>query len=182
MAGSEEILTFWFGEIQDDQAYFEERSKIWFAHNSAFDQEIIQRFQADYESAAQGKLAHWTETGRGGLALILILDQFPRNMFRNDPRAFVTDPMAQAIAEQLIERKLDQELSLVKRYFVYVPFMHSERREHQQRSVDFFQQIAEQREYFDTSYAVRHKEVIDRFGRFPHRNAVLGRTSDSGRA
>ncbi len=113
------------------------------------------------------------------MALILVLDQFPRNMFRNDPRAFTTDPLAQQIAEQMIDAELDQQLHLVERYFVYVPFMHSENRAHQQRSVMLFQKLAEERAYFDTSYAVRHQEVIDRFGRFPHRNTVLGRASTS---
>lgn len=177
MSDSEEILTFWFDEIRDEPSYFEEYAPRWFAQNADFDQEIVQRFQADYELAAQGKLAHWTETARGGVALILVLDQFPRNMFRNDPRAFATDPLAQHTAEQVIAAGFDRQLRSVERYFVYVPFMHSEKREHQQRSVMLFQQLAEQRAYFDTSYAVRHQEVIDRFGRFPHRNSVLGRAS-----
>ena len=174
---SEAILTFWFGEIRDEPAYFEEYAPRWFVQNADFDREIVQRFQADYELAAQDQLTHWTETARGGVALILVLDQFPRNMFRNDPRAFATDPLAQQIAEQMIDAGLDRQLRLVERYFVYVPFMHSEDRAHQQRSVLLFQQLAEERAYFDTSYAVRHQEVIDRFGRFPHRNTVLGRAS-----
>ena len=177
MSTIEEILTFWFGEVQDEQSYFEERLQRWFVQNTDFDQEIIQRFQADYERAAQGQLTRWTETARGGSALILVLDQFPRNMFRNDPRAFATDQMAQGVAEDMIAAGFDRQLRSVERYFVYVPFMHSERREHQQRSVTLFQQLAEQRAYFDTSYAVRHQQVIDRFGRFPHRNSVLGRVS-----
>ena len=177
MSTIEEILTFWFGEVQDEQSYFEERLQRWFVQNTDFDQEIIQRFQADYERAAQGQLTRWTETARGGSALILVLDQFPRNMFRNDPRAFATDQMAQGVAEDMIAAGFDRQLRSVERYFVYIPFMHSERREHQQRSVTLFQQLAEQRAYFDTSYAVRHQQVIDRFGRFPHRNSVLGRVS-----
>ena len=111
------------------------------------------------------------------MALILVLDQFPRNMFRNDPRAFATDPLARQIAEQMIAAGFDQQLRLIERYFVYVPFMHGEDRTHQQRSVMLFQQLAEERAYFGTSYAVRHQEVIERFGRFPHRNTVLGRAS-----
>ena len=179
MADIEEILTFWFGEVRDEPSYFEEYAPRWFVQNADFDRQIVQRFQADYELAAQGQLTHWTETARGGVALILVLDQFPRNMFRNDPRAFATDLLARQIAEQMIAAGLDRQLRLVERYFVYVPFMHSENRAHQQRSVMLFQQLAEERAYFDTSYAVRHQEVIDRFGRFPHRNTVLGRTSTS---
>jgi len=177
MANIEEILTFWFDEIRDEPAYFEEYAPRWFVQNADFDRQIVRRFQTDYELAAQGQLTHWTETARGGLALILVLDQFPRNMFRNDPRAFATDPLAQQIAEQMIAAGLDRQLRLVERYFVYVPFMHSEDRAHQQRSVQLFQQLAEERAYFDTPYVVRHQEVIDRFGRFPHRNTVLGRDS-----
>ncbi len=177
MADIEEILTFWFGEVRDEPSSFEEYARRWFAQNVDFDREIVQRFQADYELAAQGQLTHWTETARGGLALILVLDQFPRNMFRSDPRAFATDPLAQQIAEQMVDAELDQLLLLVERYFVYVPFMHSENRAHQQRSVLLFQQLAAQRAYFNTSYAIRHQEVIDRFGRFPHRNNILGRAS-----
>ena len=177
MADIEEILTFWFGEIRDETAYFEEYAPRWFVQNADFDREIVQRFRADYELAAQGQLTHWTQTARGGLALILVLDQFPRNMFRNDPRAFATDPLAQQIAEQMIDAEFDRQLRLVERYFVYVPFMHSENRAHQQRSVQLFQQLVKERAYFDTPYVVRHQEVIDRFGRFPHRNTVLGRAS-----
>lgn len=177
MADIEEILTFWFDEIRDEPAYFEEYAPRWFAQNADFDRQIVQRFQADYKLAAQGQLDHWTETARGGLALILVLDQFPRNMFRNDPRAFATDPLAQQIAEQMTAAGFDRQLRLVERYFVYVPFMHSENRAHQQRSVQLFQQLVEERAYFDTPYVVRHQEVIDRFGRFPHRNTVLGRAS-----
>ena len=177
MSDIEEILTFWFDEVRDEPAYFEEYAPRWFVQNADFDRQIVQRFQADYELAAQGQLTHWTETARGGLALILVLDQFPRNMFRNDPRAFATDPLARQIAEQMIDAGFDRQLRLIERYFVYVPFMHSEDRTHQQRSVMLFQQLAEERAYFDTSYAVRHQEVIDRFGRFPHRNTVLGRAS-----
>ena len=177
MADIEEILTFWFDEIRDEPAYFEEYAPRWFVQNADFDREIVQRFRADYELAAQGQLTHWTQTARGGLALILVLDQFPRNMFRNDPRAFATDPLAQQLAEQMIATEFDRQLRLVERYFVYVPFMHSEDRAHQQRSVLLFQQLVEERAYFDTPYVVKHQEVIDRFGRFPHRNTVLGRAS-----
>ena len=177
MSDIEEILSFWFGAIRDEPSYFADCAQRWFAQNADFDREIARRFQADYERAAEGQLADWTQTAQGGAALILVLDQFPRNMFRNDPRAFATDPLAQQIAEQMIAAGLDRQLRLVERYFVYVPFMHSEQRAHQQRSVTLFQQLAAQRAYFDTSYAVRHKDVIARFGRFPHRNRVLGRVS-----
>ena len=108
MADIEEILTFWFDEIRDEPSYFEEYAPRWFVQNADFDRQIVQRFQADYELAAQGQLTHWAETARGGVALILVLDQFPRNMFRNDPRAFATDPLARQIAEQMIAAGLEE--------------------------------------------------------------------------
>ena len=152
---------------------------VWFVSEfTDFDQEIIQRFQADYELSRSGP-THPLDGDSAGRRqrLSSFSISFPRNMFRNDPRAFATDQMAQGVAEDMIAAGFDRQLRSVERYFVYIPFMHSERREHQQRSVTLFQQLAEQRAYFDTSYAVRHQQVIDRFGRFPHRNSVLGRVS-----
>jgi len=120
----------------------------------------------------------WQQTPHSGLALIVLLDQFPRNMFRGDPRAFATDPLAREVATHLIQHNLDQQLLPVERSFVYMPFMHSEVLADQQRSVTLFRQLAQERPYLNSvSYALKHQEIIERFGRFPHRNAVLGRSS-----
>jgi uncharacterized protein (DUF924 family) len=96
MSHPEEILTFWFGEPQDNQAYYKERQQLWFSANPQFDQEIRDRFTSDYQLAAARKLMDWQQTPRAALALVILLDQFPRNMFRNDPQAFATDPLAGA--------------------------------------------------------------------------------------
>jgi uncharacterized protein (DUF924 family) len=178
MSQAEEILSFWFAEPRDDQAYYEERHQLWFARNPQFDQEIRDRFTSDYQLAAQRKLMNWQELPRSGLALVILLDQFPRNMFRGDPRAFATDPLAREVATVLVERGTDRQLLPVERMFVYLPFMHSENLTHQRQSVALFQQLAQECPYLDSrSYATRHKESIERFGRFPHRNVILGRLS-----
>ena len=115
---------------------------------------------------------------RSGLALVLLLDQFPRNMFRSTPRAFATDTMAREVATHLIHTGVDRQLLPVERAFVYMPFMHGETPADQHASVALFQQLAQEREYLTfVTFAIKHREVIDRFGRFPHRNAILGRPS-----
>jgi uncharacterized protein (DUF924 family) len=178
MSQAEEILSFWFAEPQDDKAYYEERHSLWFTADPQFDQEIRDRFTSDYQLAAQRKLMNWQELPRSGLALVILLDQFPRNMFRGDPRAFATDPLAREVATVLVERVTDRQLLPVERMFVYLPFMHSENLTHQRQSVALFQQLAQECPYLDSrSYATRHKESIERFGRFPHRNVILGRLS-----
>ena len=174
----EEILSFWFGEARDDAAYYTERSAVWFTQNPQFDQDIRARFAMDYDRAADRKLFYWRDTPRTGLALVVLLDQFPRNMFRGDPRAFATDPLAREVAEHLIQAGFDRQLLPVERVFAYLPFMHSENRADQRRSVALFEQLARECGYLDVvSYAINHMEIIERFGRFPHRNATLGRPS-----
>lgn len=178
MSRIEAILSFWFGELRDNKDYYTERSLIWFGAGPQFDQEIRDHFASDYQAAAERKLMQWQDTPRGGLALIIVLDQFPRNMFRGKPQAFATDPLAREVAMHLIQTGFDQQLLPVERSFVYMPFQHSEDLEDQRRSVALFRQLAQEREYVDSvSYAIRHLEIIERFGRFPHRNAILGRPS-----
>jgi uncharacterized protein (DUF924 family) len=178
MSRIEEILFFWFGEPRDDKTYYEERSKLWFTPDPNFDQAIRDRFLVDYQLAAERKLMEWSDTPRSSLALILLLDQFPRNMFRGNPRAFATDPLACEIATLVVQSGTDQRLLPVERMFVYMPFMHSEDLVRQQRSVHLFQQLAQLCPYLNSvSYAVQHRETVERFGRFPHRNAILGRPS-----
>lgn len=178
MQRTEEILSFWFGEARDEQAYYEERRDLWFAAAPQVDQNIRDLFMADYQLAAGRHLMGWQDAPRTGLALVVLLDQFPRNMFRGDPRAFATDPLAREVAARLMQQDSDRLLLPVERMFVYLPFMHSENLSHQQQSVALFQQLAQERDYLgSTSYALRHKEIIERFGRFPHRNAIVGRAS-----
>ena len=178
MSRVDEILTFWFGTPRDDEEYYATWHKLWFTPDPQFDLTIRERFLDDYQLATERKLMEWQEQPRSGLALILLCDQFPRNMFRNDPRAFATDPLARAVATHLIQIGLDRHLLPVERSFIYMPFMHSEALQDQQHSVMLFRQLAEEREFLNSvPYALRHREIIERFGRFPHRNASLGRQS-----
>jgi uncharacterized protein (DUF924 family) len=178
MSRVEEILAFWFGKPRDDQAYYQERSAVWFASNPEFDQEIRDRFAIDYHAAAAQKLMAWQDAPRSGLALVILLDQFPRNIFRGESRAFAADPLAREVATYLIQVGFDQQLLPAERSFVYLPFMHSENVEDQRRSVALFRQLAQERPYISSlSFATKHLEVIECVGRFPHRNAVLGRLS-----
>lgn len=171
MSRVEEILGFWFG---GEEGYRE----VWFRKDEAFDREVRDRFAEDYERAAAGELDGWMSSPRGCLALILLLDQFPRNLFRGDPRAFATDEKARAVADHAVSTGLDRGLSPVERMFVYLPFEHSESVEDQRRSVELFLALDAELEAPEVlDYAVRHREVIERFGRFPHRNEVLGRAS-----
>ncbi len=158
------ILDFWFAS-----------EDLWFKKDDAFDEIIRQRFVADHESAAAGGLADWRETPDGCLALIVLLDQFPRNMFRGTARAFATDALAINITETAVDRGFDQALPAVRRRFVYMPLMHAEDVDHQRRCVDLFEAL--ENDPGGVEYAIKHLEIIQRFGRFPHRNEILGRLS-----
>jgi uncharacterized protein (DUF924 family) len=178
MSRVDDILTFWFGTPQDNQAYYDTWHKRWFTSDPQFDLTIREEFLADYQLSADRKLMQWQDTPRSSLALIVLLDQFPRNMFRGEPRAFATDSLAREVAAHLLHLGFDRQLLPVERSFVYLPFMHSEIRSDQQQSVSLFRQLAQERPYLNSvSYALRHQEIIERFGRFPHRNVVLGRVS-----
>ena len=178
MSRPDALLTFWFGHPRDDQTYYEAWHKRWFTPDPQFDATIRDSFLADYQLATQRQLMHWQEAPRSGLALIILLDQFSRNMFRGTGQAFATDPLAREVANHLINWRFDLQLLPVERSFVYLPFMHSETLADQQRSVILFRQLAQERSYLNSvSFAVRHHEIIERFGRFPHRNAILGRSS-----
>lgn len=178
MSRIDEILFFWFGEPRNDQPYYDERRKLWFAADPQIDQDIRDRFLGDYERAAAQELQGWITTPRSALALILLHDQFPRNMFRGEPRAFATDPLARTATDHFLCTRSDQQLRAIERLFVYMPLMHSEDLIDQHRAVALFQQLAQDDPLADSvPYALRHCEIIARFGRFPHRNAILGRLS-----
>ncbi len=166
-----EVLEFWFGTPESRERG--RPRKAWFQKSEAFDAEIRRRFLPAWELAARGGLAHWQETPLASLALVIVLDQFPRNMFRGTARAFSSDPPALAAARSLIERGFDRLLGPVERQFAYLPFEHAEDLAAQRRSLALFGAL-------DTGlfeYAKRHYEIIARFGRFPHRNLILGRES-----
>ncbi len=171
---AEEVLSFWFGN-EGEPGYGEFR-EAWFRKDPAFDDKVRERFGSLYERAAAGELDDWREDPRSCLALVICLDQFPRNMFRGDGRTHAADGKALETARHAVERAHDRELAPLQRMFVYMPFMHSENLEDQRRSVELFARLAEKPGAPDvTSYAVGHKEIVERFGRFPHRNEILGR-------
>src|ERR671916_2707868 len=172
--GPEVVLEFWFGH-EGEPGYGEFRD-AWFRKDEGFDQEVRERFGPLYERAAAGELDGWREEARSCLALVICLDQFPRNMFRGDGRTHATDAKAMESARYAVERAFDRELPPFQRMFVYMPFMHSENLEDQRRSVELFERLAEKPGAPDvTSYAVGHMDIVERFGRFPHRNGILGR-------
>ena len=149
-------------------------SDKWFDTDGAFDAEIRTRFLGSYEAAVSGDLNCWEETPEGALALVLLLDQFPRNMFRGTPRAFAADPLARAIADRAIARGFDKRVPKPEQLFFYLPFEHSEDPADQERSVALCRNSGDAEAL---KWAELHADVIRRFGRFPHRNPILGRAS-----
>ncbi|MBW7849722.1 MAG: DUF924 domain-containing protein [Rhodospirillales bacterium] len=166
------VVDFWFG-APDSEGYGKFRPE-WFKVDAAFDAEIRRRFLHIWRTAAAGELGFLSESPEGCLALVLILDQFPRNMFRGTPEAFATDPHACRIADQALEKGFDDALLPVQRIFIYLPFEHAEDLALQERCVDLMAALGDD---LALDYAVRHRDIIARFGRFPHRNAILGRPS-----
>ena len=173
---AEKILNFWFGE--PNQPTYGKPRQAWFNKKPKFDSEVRTHFLTDYEQAAAGELDDWKNSAQTCLALTLLLDQFPRNMFRGTPQAFATDWQALSAAQYAISRGYDRELLPVHRWFIYCPFEHSENIEHQNQAVALFQQLSDDPDSADAiKYTILHREVILRFGRFPHRNVILGRVS-----
>ena len=159
------ILHFWFTELTPKQH---------FAKDAALDEAIRTRFAATLEAAARCELFAWRATPEGRLAEVLVLDQFSRNVYRDTPQAFAQDPLALALAQELVASGQDRNLTLAQRSFAYMPYMHSESAlVHAQAALLFAQPGLEDTLRFE----LRHKEIIDRFGRYPHRNALLGRES-----
>ena len=162
---AQEVISFWFDEIEPKQR---------FQKDLAFDEEIRTRFGNTHQQARTGELAHWREEALGALAEIIVLDQFSRNMFRDAAEAFAYDAMALVLAQEAIRRNLDSELEPGQRAFLYMPFMHSESKVVHEIAMKLFAQPGMENNY---EFEVKHKVIIDRFGRYPHRNALLGRES-----
>jgi uncharacterized protein (DUF924 family) len=169
------VLSFWFGEPGSAE-YLQPRA-LWFTKSEATDRLIAERFGPMVERALLGQHDDWAATPRGALALVLLLDQFTRNIFRETPRAFAGDPRALALATRLVDTSRDMTLAPVERWFVYMPLEHSERLLDQFESVRLFERLAADGLDAPLEWARRHFDVIKRFGRFPHRNAILGRAS-----
>ena len=168
--GPDAILDFWFAAGPDR----------WFKKDVAFDREIAERFGGAHAAAAAGKLDSWRDSARGALALIILLDQFPRNMFRDTPQAFATDEQALAVAEAAVTRGFDKIFPLPERRFFYMPFMHAEDPAMQRRCVELCEKAGDKE---GLKHARIHADIVDLFGRFPHRNPILGRktTADEER-
>ncbi len=180
----EEILAFWFQDALDSATAAQARCAVWFRANPRLDAEIRGRFADLPERAIAGEFDHWLETPRSALARILVLDQFPRNLHRGSPRAFAFDSRALDACRRALSLRLDEALHPVESIFVYLPLEHSENRQDQSRCVSLFEALEERAEasyrsllQHSTDYARRHRDVILRFGRFPHRNAILGRAA-----
>jgi uncharacterized protein (DUF924 family) len=184
MSDVDSVLDFWFGAAGDEAAVVAEKGGLWWAKSAEMDQTIRDRFGELRERAKRGQLVSWNETPRGRLAVIILLDQFSRNLFRGIPEAFAADDRALSLALEGIERGDDQELRGIERTFMYMPLEHSEDVEIQDRCVRLFENLRDGATDSMTKtfasyvrYAEAHRDIIQRFGRFPHRNAVLGRQS-----
>ena len=165
MVKKEEILNFWFKECKPEQ---------WFKKNEDFDQMIENRFSITIENAIAGNLGNWEESETGCLALIILLDQFTRNVFRDTPQAFAGDKRALALSQLCCDKNYLTNPDIQRRQFMLMPMMHSENLAVQDASLPLFKKYASKKDY---EYAEKHREIIARFGRFPHRNVILGRKS-----
>ncbi len=159
------VIKFWFAEIE---------TKFWWVKDAEFDQQIADRFEATHHLAIQGKLSSWRTTPLGRLAEIIVLDQFSRNIHRNSPLAFAYDDHALVLVQDAIHVKADQELEPGQRAFLYMPLMHSEIRGSHEIALTLFKAPGMET---NLDFELKHKAIIDRFGRYPHRNAILGRQS-----
>lgn len=161
----QDILDFWFSP---------ETQPNWFTKSDQFDQSLKEKFGDILEQASKAELWSWRKNADGRLAEILVLDQFSRNIFRDTPRAFTQDSLALALAQEAISQDLDKQLSPEQRSFLYMPFMHSESKLIHEFALKLFQRLGNPE---NLEYEIKHKIIIDRFGRYPHRNQILGRES-----
>ena len=178
----ETILTFWFREHELSAPQIDRRMDVWFSEDETFDREIREQFADDVEKASNGELDHWASQPRGRLALILLLDQFRRNIYRNTADAFAKDRLALKLCVEGAMEKKDEGLTPIQRVFFYMPLQHAESKKVQVKSVALFNRLAQAvsptyRETFLTiaHFAELHHDIIEQFGRFPHRNRLLGR-------
>lgn len=184
MESPDAILRFWFGESENDAEVASRQAELWWSKDAEVDAQMRERFEALVVAAGSGRLDDWRSQPEGWLALILLTDQFSRNIFRGTPRAFEFDPAARSLCLDGLQSGMDRPLRLIQRVFFYMPLEHSEDRGDQAQSVRLMRALVDeapppQREVFENyvDFARRHREIIDRFGRFPHRNRILGRQS-----
>lgn len=184
MENSNSIRTFWFGSSNDDAEVAQQHAKLWWSKNPEADEEIRNRFGSQLELAASGALDGWADSPAGLLSLLLLTDQFPRNIHRNTSQAFGCDHLALSWCQRGLDQGFDKLLRPIERVFFYLPLEHSESLAMQERSVHLYTRLYQEVpvEHMDTFrvfliFALRHRRVIERFGRFPHRNQILGRES-----
>ncbi len=189
MSRADEILNFWFEGLADDKLLDKNSRAVkkWFIKDKAFDAEIRAKFESDYAKARGGSCKSWEAAARTRLALIVLFDQFSRNMYRDTPQAFATDSLALDLTLRSVKEKFDSQLQLIERIFLYMPLMHAEDRAVQTLSLQFFNALVHESRkkspqnisYYEYSFefARRHQAIIEKFGRFPHRNVILKRTS-----
>lgn len=182
--GYAEVLSFWFGELDEHGLAEPSTAARWFRVDPSFDEALRERFLDVYVAIAERGSRAWLDAPRGRLAAVIVLDQFARNMFRGTSGMFAADPLARSIASDAIERGDERELRVHERVFLYMPFMHSESLADQHRCVALFAALLDELEEPAKSriarnhhYAVLHRDIVARWGRFPHRNAILGRDS-----
>ncbi len=180
------ILAFWFKEQRLTAPQIDGRMDIWFGEDPIFDEEIASSFADDVESASEGRLDHWAPDPHGRLALILLLDQFRRNIYRNTADAFALDKAALKLCVEGAMEKKDKDLTAIQRVFFYMPLQHAESRKVQQKSVEIYNRLSEAvsptyRETFETiaQFAQLHADIIEQYGRFPHRNTILNRKNSA---
>jgi len=184
-----QILQFWFEDI-DDATPIDTKTnpfKKWFTKDASFDREIKEKFEADIIKARWGTYKEWEYSATGRLALIILFDQFSRNIFRGSSRMFENDPLALDLTLRSVQEEVDKKLLLIQRMFLYMPLMHSEEHRVQELSLKYFGSLVEEAKqkasrnvrYYEDSfvYAKRHYDIVERFGRYPHRNKILGRNT-----
>lgn len=161
----QQVIDFWFSELEP---------KMWWIKDAEFDANIERRFGRVHRQAMDGELYEWRKSPLGALAEVLVLDQFSRNIFRDKPEAFACDSQALVLAQVAVENQFDEELSVVERSFLYMPYMHSESKLIHEQAIILFTKLGNKD---NLRFEQRHKDIVDRFGRYPHRNKILGRES-----
>ena len=170
MESYKEVLTFWLEEIEP---------KMWFTKDEKFDQLLVEKFGAVHSKISNNELTAWEDEAESALAAIIVLDQFSRNMFRDTPNSLAFDNQALLIAKKAIEKGFDKQVAKGRNFF-YMPFMHSENLKDQEKCIELFRELTKdtnKNEEEESHYAVLHRNIVKRFGRFPHRNEILGRES-----
>ena len=185
----QDVREFWLGELTDDPNMTPAQMKLWFGKDAAVDAEIAARFVPHIPGAIAGEFDAWLDANETAVALVILLDQFSRNGYRDTAKMYAADPKALATALQLIEQGRDTQMHPIERMFVYLPLEHAEDLAHQEHCVELMQGLAEDVAAMGSDayaklvdYAVQHRDIVARFGRFPHRNAILGRESTAEEA